>query len=185
MKSIKTIDEQGVMYSLSGEDLPENYVLSLKNCEAIELDYDLDELACSNATIDIDSYKDIKHYKDNTNCNITELSSEWDFLGAIKYSEVEAFKKGVATILEILGDKKFSEEDMKSFARNYYREIRENTSNLLWTQLADKCIEEHIQSLQQTEWDVEIEMEDKLLGLSLINPIPKLDADGCLILKRK
>jgi hypothetical protein len=48
------------------------------------------------------------------------------------------------------------------------------------------------QSLQQTEWDVEIEMEEYLVyALSHVKgeiPIfrnkPKLDSNGCLILKR-
>jgi hypothetical protein len=35
MKLIKTEDEQGVMYSLSGDNLPENYVLSKQNCDEI------------------------------------------------------------------------------------------------------------------------------------------------------
>jgi len=35
MKLIKTEDEQGVMYSLSGDNLPENYVLSKENCDEI------------------------------------------------------------------------------------------------------------------------------------------------------
>jgi hypothetical protein len=34
---IKTEDEQGVMYSLSGDNLPENYVLSKQNCDEIFL----------------------------------------------------------------------------------------------------------------------------------------------------
>jgi len=35
MKLIKTEDEQGVMYSLSGDNLPENYILSKENCDDI------------------------------------------------------------------------------------------------------------------------------------------------------
>ena len=35
---IKTEDEQGVMYSLSGDNLPENYVLSKQNCDEIFLE---------------------------------------------------------------------------------------------------------------------------------------------------
>jgi hypothetical protein len=36
----------------------------------------------------------------------------------------------------------YSEEDFKLFARQYYREARLNTSNLLWDDLADKCLEQ-------------------------------------------
>jgi hypothetical protein len=35
MKLIKTKDEQGVMYSLSADNLPDNYVLSKQNCDEI------------------------------------------------------------------------------------------------------------------------------------------------------
>jgi hypothetical protein len=36
----------------------------------------------------------------------------------------------------------FSEEDLKLFARQYYREIKLDKSNLLWDDLADKCLEQ-------------------------------------------
>jgi hypothetical protein len=56
MKLIKTEDEQGVMYSLSGDNLPENYVLSKKNCDSIF------------GVVDVDSMiKDIE-----TNCEKTK-----------------------------------------------------------------------------------------------------------------
>jgi hypothetical protein len=48
---------------------------------------------------------------------------------------------------------------------------------------------EIVKSIQQTEWDVEIEMEKKWIANSSIyghgeyELVPKLDADGCLILK--
>ena len=139
--------------------------LSLKNCQAIERGYDLDELA-----------REFCHPGNGVRDN---------FQPVFKGIFIQGFQKA----LELLGDKKFSEEDMKSFAQNYYREIRENKSNLLWSELADKCLEEHIQSLQQTEWDVEIVMEDVYDGLDEMaqpqySKQPKLDADGCLILKR-
>jgi hypothetical protein len=152
--------------------------LSLKNCQEIERGYDLDELVEN---------------------RYPEYSS--DIMGFdISIDLSEAFKEGFQKALELMSDKKFSEEDMKSFARNYYREIRENTSNLLWNQLADKCLQEHIQSIQQNEWDVEIETQRKVVSRKVIgsNPkikgsgdviksyetVPKLDSDGCLILKR-
>jgi hypothetical protein len=39
-------------------------------------------------------------------------------------------------------EKKYSEEDFKLFARQYYREIKMDKSNLLWEDLADKCLEQ-------------------------------------------
>jgi hypothetical protein len=138
--------------------------LSLKNCQIIELDCDLDELVSEADTTHLSRWSSDSH----------ELMFD------------EGFKAGFQKALELLGDKKFSEEDMKSFARNYYREIRENTSNLLWDDLADKCMKEHIQSLQQTEWNVEIETVPALSnnGNVYYGEIPKLDENGCLILKK-
>ena len=51
---------------------------------------------------------------------------------------------------------------------------------------SDKLRDELIQSLQQTEWDVEIEMGDPI-GISdkyTPDTKPKLDENSCLILKR-
>ena len=39
-------------------------------------------------------------------------------------------------------ERSYSEEDFKEFARNYYREIKLDKSNLLWEVLADKCFEQ-------------------------------------------
>ena len=115
--------------------------LSLKNCQAIELDYDLDELA--------------KEYM--------KISS----------IEFDAFKSGFQKALSILGDKKFSEDDVKK-------------AILLSMKYNDVGV---IQSLQQTEWDVEIVMETCQVmvqhGDMEFQDFPKLDADGCIILKRK
>jgi hypothetical protein len=115
--------------------------LSLKNCQAIELDYDLDELA--------------KEYM--------KISS----------IEFDAFKSGFQKALSILGDKKFSEDDVKK-------------AILLSMKYNDVGV---IQSLQQTEWDVEIVMETCQVmvqhGDMEFQDFPKLDADGCIILKHK
>jgi hypothetical protein len=124
--------------------------LSLKNCEAIENGYDLDELAMG-----YDLYENI------------------NFVG-----QMRAFKAGFQKALEILGDKKFTEDDI--------RKTIFIVSNPLDTRYSSSEI---ISSLQQTEWDVEIILEvinhgkgeDGLLQETVE---PKLDADGCLILKR-
>jgi hypothetical protein len=44
-KLIKTADEQGTMYSLSGDNLPDNYVLSKQNCDEIFGVVDVEKLA--------------------------------------------------------------------------------------------------------------------------------------------
>jgi hypothetical protein len=153
--------------------------LSLKNCQAIELGYDLDELAieCMKNTINQETGGD-NH----------------------KLSLMLGFQKGFQKALELMGDKKFSEEDMlkaynqggndgashESACGDYdsYEEIEEAG------QESEQNEKEFIQSLQQTEWEVIVEMEDIIHlknrrgGLTNMGK-PKLDADGCLILKRK
>lgn len=131
--------------------------LSLKNCQAIENGYDLDD-------------KISKHLEKN---------------------DIEASAKRVQVIkeliFEILGDKKFSEKDViNAFHVGRLYQGREG----------DTTIENYLQSLQQTEWDVIVEMEcPQCKEWGYISECrnncnqkflqPKLDADGCLILKRK
>ena len=131
--------------------------LSLKNCQAIERGYDLDELAkseCKNS-----SYNDLNHLVER------------------------GFKIGFQKALEILGDKEFSEEDMEKCF---------NAESNGWVR-ADF----YIQSLQQTEWDVEIVTlmdchndntylsTDEEAKLCTNTGIHAFDSEGNLILKRK
>jgi hypothetical protein len=105
-----------------------HYKLSLKNCQAIELGYDLEELA-------------EKHIK------------EWEYErllgGSFATLAHDNFVMGFQKALELMGDKKFTEEDLR---------IAFNCNHMTQSQK-----EEHWktfpQSLQQTEWDVEIDME--------------------------
>ena len=119
-------------------------ILSLKNCQAIERGYDLDELA-----------KEFVDYEDSL------------YHSTIKNTYMHGFQKA----LEILGDKKFSEDDV-------------NLAFVLGKNKDESRINKLINSrLQQTEWDVEIVMDvcgDKVYVVAE----PLLDADGCLILKR-
>jgi len=139
--------------------------LSLKNCQAIERGYDLDELA--------------KHCSKQEYYDWGGEVFEQDYLD-IRYT---AYKQGFQKCLELMGDKKFSEEDLKSA-------ILFGQSMELWKE--EEQIQKHIQSLQQTEWDVEIEMECPQTGCDIEcdidcyepNKKPKLDSDGCLILRR-
>lgn len=127
-----------------------HHKLSLKNCQAIELGYDLEELA--------ESFTE--HSWDGDSHNI--------------------FKAGFQKALEILGDKKFTEKDMlKAFIAGAFTDDCSDLLKLLST-------------LQQTEWDVEVEMEENC-PYDYSNRCtqgrcdcirPKLDADGCIILKR-
>ena len=151
INNIYTLIVNDKMNASNDEDFQIDYEiqkLSLKNCEAIENGYDLDELA--------------------------KLSYKCDPYIA-EYLEQE-FKRGFQKALEILGDKKFSEEDVKNVYLNSFKH---------------EWFGDCIKSLQQTEWDVEIVIEcgevkqcECSSNENCLNPQPKLDEDGCLILKR-
>jgi len=159
MKLIKTEDEQGVMYSLSGDNLPENYVLSKQNCDSIFGVVDVEKLAFN--------------YADEIGILHTTLA----------YSK--HFKAGFNKAMEL---NRFTLEDIK-------RAISFGQGMDLWKE--EEQIDKFIQSLQQpTEIDVVIEMEcpqcqewgyvsecRKDCNKKFLQP--KLDSEGCLILKNK
>jgi hypothetical protein len=146
--------------------------LSLKNCQAISNGYDLDELAeewCM---------KPENNWSNNNN----EVGDNYG-----------SYKEGFQKALEILGDKKYSISDMEKlmFATIEFTEQEEGETYLF--------LKNYIQSLQQTEWDVEIELicphpSDTYVcgmqygcdgdGCNHPEQIPYLDSGGCLILKR-
>ena len=133
--------------------------LSFKNCEAIERGYNLDELA--------KEYWVDEYY--NSHGSVLEMND---------------FKEGFKKAVKLLGDKKFSEEDMRtafSYGMDVYAEPND------WDKLNPyQKLNKHIQSLQQTEWQVEVVMDRIPADLAPggWDVFPKLDADGCLILKR-
>ena len=140
-----------------------NSKLSIKNCEAIENGYDLDELASQRYII--------KNTGDMFMPNPHEVNNIY---------RQEGFKEGFQKALSILGDKKFSETEL-------YRAFLINSAGDDFTlnQFFNRTV---LPMFQQTEWDVEIvtkpytevgedfELESKRE--------PKFNADGCLILKR-
>jgi len=67
----------------------------------------------------------------------------------------------------------------KAWSEGYHRKVDELNGNGL------RYFDKFIQSLQQTEFDVEIEMWFHGTRHKKGEWIPKLDADGCLILRRK
>lgn len=164
--------------------------LSLKNCEAVVNGYDLHELACDEIGIDISVIKHIDN-KVIENDSVSTPIHEAGALGAGLYHRVKGFEIGFQKALEILGDKKFSEDDLVSFGKRcFYKgfEKSENDDANCYTAFREE-IGELIHSLQVKEWNVEIvtkpytevgegfELESKRE--------PKLDADGCLILIKK
>ena len=150
--------EDGILY---------NGDLSLKNCQAIERGYDLDEL-------------------------IEEVYPTPIFgLSIERKRERASFKSGFQKALEILGDKKFTEEDMA-------REIHLWDCHINVHEEDKGCLREiykRVKSLQQNEWEVEIIIEcTQCQSYGYVSECrdncnkkflqPKLDADGCLKLKR-
>ena len=173
------------------------FKLSLRNCQAIERGYDLDELAEKEFPLDYD----IPLFE---TLGITEKSHKSILIGMLQGTLQKGFQKA----LEILGDKKFSEEDIKEA----YLSGVDDAMDIKYDPNATIDDEKHLKSLQQTEWEVEIEMttqnvnevyklakdfnghhfnfdkegnktfKDEYLHLY---QEPKLDEQGCLILKRK
>ena len=143
--------------------------LSLKNCEAIANGYDLNELACNEIGIDISVINHIDN-KVIENDSVSTPIHEAGALGAGLYHMVKGFEIGFQKAFELLGDKKFSEEDIRNAMERvwYWHEDNQDKDCPTLYELIPK----HIQSLQQTEWDCTFNPEEK-------------DADGCLILKRK
>lgn len=152
------------------------YSLSKSNCEKIELGYDLDDLSKQAFPLDYNSQAEEQNY-----------------------FERMAWKEGFRKALEIIDGRKFSKEDMQicrlqtelELLNKYYERIGLD---------ADTEIEEtleQLKSIQKNEWEVEVETENSLTNgyknqpeniigfISEYKSVPKLDENGCLILKRK
>lgn len=144
-------------------------LLSLKNCQAIERGYDLDELG-------------MEMYRKE------------------KIANIHSFKVGFQKALEILGDRKSA---VKDFLDTWFDVDDTLIGDPVWvdSQGLQVITPKRLNELyQQNEWEVEVEMEDIVGNLHethYTNPTlsfpkqpiiygerPKLDADGCLILKR-
>lgn len=158
------IDEDGKRVTFaSTQDYKQK--LSLKNCQAIERGYDLDELADEYCT------HEPKNAKELRDVNIVKLG----------------FRDGFQKALEILGDKKFSASKLRvGMIQLLYLEKEKDESSEVFKERQYVFIDNYIQLLQQTEWDCIVEMEGFVDEEGIYcGERPKLDADGCLILKRK
>ena len=199
-KLIKEIDNSFVLLMENTNDLsgilastnktnPEYTMgkLSLKNCQAIERGYDLDAIK--------------KEFIEN---QLQGLDSE-DCEKYIDFAEEDAniFIEGFQKALELMGDKKFSDGDIKKVIEiSRQGSLQENhngygvSTGSIFV-LDNLSVNEIIQSLQQTEWDVEVCTLNDCNGdynlcysrhfdckICTNTGIPKLDANGCLILKR-
>ena len=139
--------------------------LSIKNCEAIANGYDLDELA--------------KDYA------INQLANPNEYEHSIYASTIQnTYMVGFQKALEILGDKKFSEDNMIEFAMSMISQYQFGNTNIHSRELLKESLP------QQTEFDVKIvtELAYTVIENSETEMMPephiKLDADSCLILKR-
>lgn len=154
--------------------------LSLKNCQAIGRGYDLDELIA----------------KKVNDFNIVDKAVEFSNANPKNNGAYLAYIAGayeMAKQLELMSDKKFSEFLDKE------KEL--GISDIKTIERIQWYYNTYFDKSQQTEWDVEIEMEcRKVLVNGYKNQpanvigfvadyeeqlLPKLDADGCLILKLK
>jgi len=129
------------------------------------------------------------------NCEAIENGYDLDELAKnIKtedgFEHKQSFISGFLKAIELLGDKKFSEKDVRD--AYYHGEQDSYMKGGLTKQKED----EYIQSLQQTEWEVVIEMEvvsdfdsraeiDGQVFSTNKKQVPKLDANGFITLKRK
>ncbi len=146
--------------------------LSIKNCQAIECGYDLDELADEYCT------HEPKNVKELRDVNLIKLG----------------FRNGFNKAMELNKDKLFTLEDIKKamdWMMTQYFEFHEQPT------IGRR--DQYLESIQQpTEIDVEIEMRNSRTGNIVKHDsdlewdedglcdraIPKLDSEGCLILKK-
>ena len=154
--------------------------LSVKNCESIVNDFDL--------------YGEAVDYAARQGHPSPEGFSD-EQVGLL-HGYIDGFQKA----LSILGDKKFSEEQMiNAFKFGWKRRTDEKS---YYQSYEDFFVPLGIPSkeLQKTEWDVEVEMkkvidETKIVGtikgvkgsgnkITTYKSVPKLDENNCLILKR-
>lgn len=149
-------DENGLLIASTLESSKNK--LSLKNCQAIQCGYDLDDLASQ------------KYPIENTGTmfmpNRHEVSNVF---------RQEGFKAGFQKALDLMADKKFTDEDIYEAFHSGERGDRFELGELL-------------DSHQQTQWDVIVKMEDVMTFANMPkegeNRVYELDADGCLILTK-
>ena len=155
---LKSSTNHGLIESLNIEEGPIRYKLSLRNCQAIERGYDLDELISESNTSHLALFTSDSH----------ELMYD------------EGYKAGFQKALELISDKKFSEADVINIAE--YVRVASQSSPSVRT----KYLLAEYQSQQQDEWDVEVVMVPAMSnnGNVYYGDIPKLDSGGCLTLKR-
>ncbi len=159
------------------EELQQPYKLSVTNCDAIFGIFDVENLACEEIRIHIDAYKSIHGKSTEKGASPCTPLNEGGCVGANLYSQVNGFIKGFNKAMELKEDKFFTLDDIYTvFIMG--RENKEHEMN----RYVDRIHE-------PTEIEVEIVKKSigrvKLgVGSSLDQMMPRLDSDGCLILKK-
>ena len=109
--------------------------------------------------------------------DLGELAMGYDLYENINFvGQTRAYKAGFQKALDLNNTKLYTLEDMMNC-----------WNKALTFQDHKETLGEYIQSLKQKEWDVEVEMVPALSnnGNVYYGDIPKLDENGCLILKLK
>jgi hypothetical protein len=164
-KLIKTADEQGVMYSLSGDNLPENYVLSKQNCDEIFgvvaiFRSDVEELSMKN---DKGIYRSVD--------------------GVISY------RQGFNKAMQLNKDKVFTLEDMMNCWNKAlkFQEHKETLGEYIQSIQQPTEIEVEIEMGKVVDETKVIGAVKSVKGsghkIITYKSVPKLDSEGCLILK--
>ncbi len=151
--------------------------LFIKNCQAIENGYDLDNLA--------DSWVFEKN------------GHKWSNNDGTAGDNYGSFKAGFERALELMGERYYTKDQMMMLA-GYVAGMLSRNKEIPVLDMKKESLD-FIDSMEQKEWDVEIEMicphpSDTYIcgiqygcdddGCNHPNQIPLLDENGCLILKR-
>ena len=154
------------LYAISNSELATDhnlYKLNIKNCESVELGYDLDELSEKEYPNTIDEYGE----------------PSWD--DGKLYHRQQGFIVGFKKSIELTDTNKYY-EFIRDCAKNYDCDLNAHKYNTTCRSCDAKSL---LKSLSKDRWDVEIIMSevvtDDEVGMA---GIPKLDKERCLILKR-
>lgn len=149
------------LYAISNSELATDhnlYKLNIKNCESVELGYDLDELV-------------------NKESELLPTNTP----GMEKIQFHVGFLRGFKKAIELTDTNKYY-EFIRDCAKNYDCDLNAHKYNTTCRSCDAKSL---LKSLSKDRWDVEIIMSevvtDDEVGMA---GIPKLDKERCLILKR-
>jgi hypothetical protein len=112
---------------------------------------------------------------------------DWDVYNCLVYEDTEIIKIGFNKAMELNKDKLFTLADMEiAISKSYYKGAEESYKGRALLSYDD--VSKMIRSIElPAEIEVEIVMELNMNGKNAIDRsmyIPKLDSEGCLILKK-